>query len=129
MAIQVIIIKLGLSEDMYVNGFTNIINVDFSPTIVNYMNEINRSKSLPCNYKEINLLDMSEFQSGEFNVVIDKGTLDSVLCAENALPDVYKMMREIYRVLTPTGVYICITYGNEEIRKTLFVRSDLYSKN
>ncbi len=106
---------------MHKDGYMNIMNVDFSPTIVNYMNEMNRSKGLPTNYREMNILDMKEFGDGEFNVVIDKGTLDSLLCAENAIADVDKMLREIYRVMAKDGYYICITYGNEELRKSIFV--------
>jgi len=30
------------------------------------------------------------------------------------------MMSEINRVLTPNGVYICITYGDEEHRRSYF---------
>ena len=31
-------------------------------------------------------------------------------------------LQEIYRVLAPNGVYICITYGDEDHRKKYFVR-------
>jgi ubiquinone/menaquinone biosynthesis C-methylase UbiE len=109
---------------MFNDGLTNIINIDFSPTIVNYMNEMNRSRGLPTNYREMNILDMSAFSDGEYNIVIDKGTLDSLLCAENALLEVDKMFKEIYRVLAKDGYYICVTYGNEELRKSLFQKME-----
>ncbi len=64
---------------------------------------------------------MSEFTDGLYNTVIDKGTLDSILCAENARVQIEKMMNEIYRVLDDNGVFICISYGNEDTRKSLFV--------
>lgn len=66
---------------------------------------------------------MFELQSNEFNVVLDKGTLDSILCGDNSVPNAEKMMQEIYRVLAPKGVYICITYGNEEQRTHYFVNN------
>ena len=69
----------------------------------------------------MDVLDMSEFQIGEFNVVLDKGTLDSVLCGDNSVPNAEKMMQEIHRILAPNGVYICVTYGDEEHRKKYFV--------
>ena len=65
---------------------------------------------------------MNEFSPGEFNIVIDKGTLDSILCGDNSVPNAEKMMQEIYRVLGPKGVYICVTYGDEEHRINFFVR-------
>jgi len=76
----------------------------------------------------LDILEMKEFKNGEFNVVLDKGTLDSMLvriylllkCGDNSLPNAEKMMSEVNRVLTPNGVYICITYGDEEHRKSYF---------
>lgn len=57
------------------------------------------------------------FQGGDFNVVIDKGTLDTILCGDNSEANVEKMLMEINRVLKPNGVFICISYGSEEQRK------------
>jgi len=70
---------------------------------------------------KMDVLEMNEFSSGEFNVVLDKGTLDSILCGDNSVPNAEKMMQEIYRILAPGGVYVCITYGDEEHRKKFFV--------
>ncbi len=64
---------------------------------------------------------MTEFKQGEFNVIVDKGTLDSVLCGDNSEPNAIKMLSEIYRVLTPNGIYVCVSYGDEEHRKKYFV--------
>jgi len=69
----------------------------------------------------MDVMDMSELQTGEFNVVLDKGTLDSVLCGDNSVPNADRMMQEIYRVLAPNGVYVCVTYGDEDHRKKYFV--------
>jgi len=69
----------------------------------------------------MDVLDMSEFHHSEFNVVIDKGTLDSILCGDNSVPNAEKMMQEIYRLLPSKGVYICVTYGDEEHRSSFFV--------
>ena len=70
----------------------------------------------------MDVLDMNEFNSASFNTVIDKGTLDCVLCGDNSVPNAEKMMQEIHRVLVPGGVYICISYGDEEHRKKYFVK-------
>ena len=63
---------------------------------------------------------MKEFTNESFNVFFDKALLDSVLCGENALPIVDKMINEIYRVLVNGGYYIVISNGNEDTRKHLF---------
>ena len=36
------------------------------------------------------------------------------------------MLQEIYRVLSPTGVYICITYGLPEQRMDYFRKPEFY---
>ncbi len=69
----------------------------------------------------MNVMDLSRFEDGRFNIVFDKGTLDSLLCAENAAGNVEKMLNEIYRVLSGNGVYVCISYGSEDTRKPYLV--------
>jgi hypothetical protein len=66
-------------------------------------------------------LDMTDLKSNDFNSIIDKGTLDSILCSDNSIPNAEKMMSEIYRLLVVGGHYICISYGDEEHRKNIFV--------
>jgi len=107
---------------MYDDGLTKITNIDFCPFIVKEMS--NKYKEFGYNivYKEMNVLDMSQFASDEFNVIIDKGTLDSIICGENSISLVDKMMKEIYRVLSENGVFYCISYNDEDHRKTFFVR-------
>ena len=47
----------------------------------------------------------------EIDCVIDKGCLDSVLCEEYSNVHIYRLLDSIYKALTRTGVYICISYG------------------
>ena len=68
----------------------------------------------------MDVLDMKEFSTGTFNVVFDKGTLDSVLCGDDSVNDVTRMLGEIYRVLAPGGKYICVTFGDQAHRKKHF---------
>jgi len=63
---------------------------------------------------------MKDIKNGEFNVAIDKGTLDSVVCGDNSLPNSEKMMGEVYRILTANGVYMCVSHAEEEKRKHYF---------
>ncbi len=68
----------------------------------------------------MDVLDMNEYKS-EFNVVLDKGTLDSILSGDNSAANAEKMMSEIHRVLLPGGIYICVTYGDPDHRIKYFV--------
>lgn len=106
-----------LPEELAEEGYTNITNVDFSQKAIMLMEERCREKYPSLVFTAMNVLDMKELGPGSFNVVLDKGTLDSILCSDNAGPDCMKMLEEIYRVLAPGGRYICITYGDPEHRK------------
>ena len=59
---------------------------------------------------------MNQFEDKTFDVVIDKGTLDSVLCGDGSAPNAEQMLSEISRVLTDEGVFICISYGVKDTR-------------
>ena len=41
--------------------------------------------------------------------VLDKGTLDALLCGDNADEDSQRMVAEVWRVLEPGGSYVMIT--------------------
>ena len=67
-----------------------------------------------------------EFENESFDVVIDKGLLDSILVKKLIKSGNYsilnseKMLNEIYRVLRQKGIYICISYGTPKIRGDIF---------
>ncbi len=65
----------------------------------------------------MDVMNMKDIPNSEFNTVIDKGLLDSVLCGDNSETNSEKMLSEINRILKPNGVYICISYGSEDQRK------------
>jgi ubiquinone/menaquinone biosynthesis C-methylase UbiE len=45
-------------------------------------------------------------------LVIEKGTIDAIVCAENGDELVEKMIAESLRVLKPRGFFISISFGN-----------------
>jgi ubiquinone/menaquinone biosynthesis C-methylase UbiE len=99
---------------MFQDGFTNITDVDFSENAVKIMQERYKERNIKINYEQMNVTEMTEFEKGQFQAVLDKGTLDSILCGEDAIPIVYKYLREVDRVLSDKGIFICISYGDEE---------------
>ncbi len=62
-----------------------------------------------------------KFPTGSFDFVIDKSTIDALLCGDSAFINVAKMMNEIQRVLKVGGIYMAITYGQPENREFHFV--------
>eukprot|EP00746_Dinoflagellata_sp_MGD_P160415 gnl/MRDRNA2_/MRDRNA2_87151_c0_seq1.p1 gnl/MRDRNA2_/MRDRNA2_87151_c0~~gnl/MRDRNA2_/MRDRNA2_87151_c0_seq1.p1 ORF type:complete len:214 (+),score=49.96 gnl/MRDRNA2_/MRDRNA2_87151_c0_seq1:86-727(+) len=111
-----------LSEEMYEEGFHNITNIDISLVVTKAMQEKYRDKT-GMTYQQMDTKAM-EFQDGIFNVVIDKATLDSVLCGEGSTHNAQKMLQEVSRTLSPNGVYIAISHGQPSYRLTYLQRPE-----
>ena len=106
-----------LSEDLSEEGYEDITNTDFSTKVITIMEQTYKEKFPKMKFKVVDVLDMKEFQTGTFNTVLDKGTLDCILCGDCSVPNAAKMMAEVFRVLAPGGHYMVITYGDPEYRK------------
>jgi len=105
-----------LSEELYDEGYTNITNIDISMVVVEAMQQKYQDKATMI-YQQMDCRAM-EFPAGKFNVVLDKGTLDSVLCGEGSTRNMHKTLQEISRVLVPNGVFVCISHGDPSYRLT-----------
>jgi ubiquinone/menaquinone biosynthesis C-methylase UbiE len=108
---------IGLSEEMYEDGYEDITNIDYSTKVIGQMEERTKVKCPKMTFRTMDVLDMKDFNTNEFNTIIDKGTLDCILCGDNSVPLAAKMMSEVYRVLQQGGHYMCISYGDPEFRK------------
>ena len=107
---------------MYDDGFHNITSIDISNEVVKQMQDKYKEKYPSMKYLQMDCRQMA-FEQGSFDAVIDKGTLDSILCGDSSGPNAEQMLNEIYRVLSSMGVYICITYGFPENRESYFKNS------
>ena len=108
------------AEDLYIDDIKDVTNIDFSENAIKIMVEHYQEQQVEMNYKTMNVCEMKDFGDKSFNVVFDKALLDTMLCGENALLVVEKMMKEIYRILADDGFYIIISNANEDSRKLLF---------
>ncbi|KAH7331211.1 hypothetical protein KP509_20G020300 [Ceratopteris richardii] len=107
-----------ISEDMVKNGYNEIVNIDNSAVVIKGMQE--KYQHVPqLRYEVMDVLDMSHFGDGSFDSVIDKGTLDAIMCVVGGPYNAGLMMAEVSRVLRPGGIYILITTGNPESRLPL----------
>jgi len=111
-----------LSEEMYEEGFHNITNVDISLVAIKAMQEKYADKAGMI-YQQMDCRSM-EFPDGVFNVVLDKGSLDSILCGEGSTHNAQKTLQEVTRVLSPNGVYLCVSHGQPSYRLTYLQRPE-----
>ncbi|XP_058075959.1 uncharacterized protein LOC131224686 isoform X2 [Magnolia sinica] len=84
-----------------------------SPLLDLYVRRDGRILLVGCGNSDIKMdvRDMNAFESGSFDAVIDKGTLDSLMCGHNAQQNAAKMLEEVGRILKDRGIYVLITYG------------------
>ena len=61
-----------------------------------------------------------DYPDNFFDMVIDKSTIDALLCGNNAYLDVARMLDESQRVLKVGGIYFAVSYGNPENRSFHF---------
>jgi ubiquinone/menaquinone biosynthesis C-methylase UbiE len=110
---------------MFDEGYQHITNVDISFTVIKQMQDIYREKYPTLTYKQMDVRQMNPSIADEtFDAVIDKGTFDSILCGDGSGPNAEQMLNEIHRVLSPNGVYICISYGVKETRMPYFHKKE-----
>ena len=82
------IINLGcgngkLQEEMYDEGYQNITNVDISQIVIEQMIARPESESRPnMKYQTLDVTDMSSIADKSFDIALDKGTLDCLLCGD-----------------------------------------------
>jgi ubiquinone/menaquinone biosynthesis C-methylase UbiE len=100
---------------MFDEGYQKITNIDISQAVTKMMAARYKEKGEDFKYLQMDVRAM-DFPDGSFEAVIDKATLDSVLCGEGSTVNANKMISEIYRVLGPAGVYICVSYGQADYR-------------
>ncbi|KAG6582148.1 EEF1A lysine methyltransferase 4, partial [Cucurbita argyrosperma subsp. sororia] len=112
----------AFSEGMVDDGYEDVINVDISSVVIEAMEKkyCNRPQ---LKYVKMDVRDMSAFETCSFDTVLDKGTLDSLLCGNNSRQNATKMLDEVWRVLKENGVYILVTYGAPSYRLSLLRRT------
>lgn len=104
-----------MSEDMVQDGYEEIMNIDISSVAIDMMRR--KYENVPqLQYMQMDVRDMSFFPDETFDSVIDKGTLDSLMCGNNAPISAAQMLGEVCRLLKPGGVYMLITYGDPTAR-------------
>nr|XP_048322156.1 EEF1A lysine methyltransferase 4 isoform X2 [Ziziphus jujuba var. spinosa] len=73
----------ALSQGLADDGYEDVVSIDISSVVVEVMQR--RYSDRPClKYLQMDVRDMSGFQTSSFDAVVDKGTLDSLLITYGA---------------------------------------------
>ncbi|KAM5568592.1 hypothetical protein ABKV19_016241 [Rosa sericea] len=116
----------AFSEGMGDDGYEEVVSIDISSVVIQAMQE-KHSNRQDLKYLEMDVRDMNAFQTASFDAVIDKGTLDSLLCGSNSQQNAAQMLSEVWRVLKDKGVYILVTYGAPLYRLRLLKESSSWT--
>lgn len=104
-----------MSSEMYDAGWHFIDNIDISQVCIDQMKDMNKNRRL-MKWKVADALNMPEFKDESYDIVIEKSTLDAILCGDKSFLNAAKMIKEVQRVLKTGGLYIIISYGTPENR-------------
>eukprot|EP00198_Chlamydomonas_reinhardtii_P001902 XP_001691238.1 SAM-dependent methyltransferase [Chlamydomonas reinhardtii] len=122
-----LVLHVGCGNSNFQEGMANdgyqLVNTDISEVVINQMRK--KHAGMPgLRYVVSDCRDMPEFLDCQFGSVIDKGTVDALLCSQDASADVTAMFREISRVLLPGGMFLLITLGGPAHRLPLVNRPE-----
>ena len=117
------------SEDLYDEGYTNVVNVDISPVVIEQMAERNRETRPLMQWLVMDITDMSKFEPNSFDLAIDKSTIDALLCGDDSFLKVAMMLQQTQRVLKTGGQYFAISYGKPDSRSFHFTHPFLGFSN
>ncbi|KIN96333.1 hypothetical protein M404DRAFT_1006838 [Pisolithus tinctorius Marx 270] len=112
------------SEDMWDDGYKNIVNVDYSAVVIEKMRERNSETRPEMQWLEMDVRSLT-FPDSSFDVAIDKGTMDAMMTSstdvwnppEQVVKDCVAEVSGVLRVLRTTGSFIYITFGQPHFRK------------
>ena len=106
-----------MAEEMFDDGYTNITSIDYSYSAIKFQMDTYKVEYPSLVFKQMDARNMVEFKDKQFDIIVDKSLLDAVICSDGKLTNVRLLMDEMYRVLSDTGTYVCISHGKESQRK------------
>lgn len=101
------------SEKMYDDGYTQNYNIDICQNVIDFMKKRNSNRKMV--FEVMDVTNMS-YKDETFDLIIDKSTIDTLLCGDHSYTHVATMTKEISRILKTGGIYFIISYGIPENR-------------
>ena len=111
------------SEKMWEEGYINNYNIDICQNVIDFMKERNKNKK-GLIFEVMDVKEM-KYEDETFDLIIDKSTIDALLCGDHSFMNVATMTKEVSRVLKTGGIYFVISYGQPENRMIHLERDHL----
>jgi SAM-dependent methyltransferase len=103
---------------MALEGYVSITSVDYAPSCIDRMAAAHAAAFPGLSYAVADARALP-YGDGAFATVLDKGTLDALLCGDSAEADAAALLAEAVRVLAPGGSYIMVTSAAPPARLAL----------
>jgi ubiquinone/menaquinone biosynthesis C-methylase UbiE len=103
-----------MSQEMLESGFPTVVSIDISPSVIAQLQEKHQNQPR----LEWYMMDCTKmsFPDASFDLVVDKGTIDALMCGDNSDEKIASTMKEIFRLLTNRGHFIVATFGSPSQR-------------
>lgn len=112
-----------LPETLYDSGYLSIANIDSSDVVISQMQKRNEQRAgMTWSIMDATHLD---YDSDSFDLVIDKGLMDSFACMSGSKGIIRRYLAEVVRVLRPGGKFLCVSKEEQRMRQEYFVASNL----
>lgn len=111
---RILHIGCGNSElqfGLYSAGYHNIVNIDISGVVIEQMRREQEEKGFDKMQFEVMDVTKMDYPDESFDLVLDKSTIDTLMCTESPLINVARMAEESHRVLRPGCAYFGISYA------------------
>jgi len=113
-----------LPEDMYDDGYQNIVNVDISSIVIGRMRERNKQMRPKMTWLAMDATALKLKDAG-FDVVLDKCTLDTFVTCPGSNAVVGAYLEEVVRVLKRSAVFLVISFGRPDARMRYLTEAHL----
>ncbi|OHT11419.1 Menaquinone biosynthesis methyltransferase [Tritrichomonas foetus] len=116
-----------LAADLLEDGFEHVVGYDASSVVIE-QNKQRYGNESRLEWICGDVTKMEKIESNKFDFVIDKGTIDSLMCAGSSARSVTQILAEVARVLKPGGVFVEVSYGTPNTR-TSFLKNPQFGWN
>jgi len=123
----------ALGRQLCDEGYTNVTNSDYSEVCIANQEKWNREEGYTnLKWKVIDMTDMSSIKDGEYDIVVEKATIDAFYVEEasswRTSPEtsikVDQCLREISRVLCTSGKFISLSFTPGRFRLPVLARPE-----
>ncbi|KAF6262157.1 S-adenosyl-L-methionine-dependent methyltransferase [Scenedesmus sp. NREL 46B-D3] len=105
-----------LQVDMADDGYNKITSIDYSPVAIQRLQQLYPGYGGRLTYAVADARSMPQYPDAGFSGVLDKGTLDALLCGDTEAADAAALLGEVWRLLQPGAAYVMITSAAPESR-------------